>query len=172
MSLVMKIKDMKQLLKRSLTDLKAAREELAAVKARNVSLTAALADKCKGCEYLETDKRYMNEFLDKLNASKKELAELKTFNRMLQAQLADVNDKGGCELCTETELMHNEYLTKELDALKEKYRWRVQGKENAPDWECILYITKNKEVRIDVGRGLEDGERWMPLPDIPKEPKP
>lgn len=85
MSLVMKIKDMKQLLKRSLTDLKAAREELAAV--------------------------------------------------------------------------------------KEKYRWRVQGKENAPDWECILYITKNKEVRMDVGRGLEDGEHWMPLPDIPKEPK-
>ena len=77
MSLVMKIKDMKQLLKRSLTDLKAAREELAAVKARNVSLTAALADKCKGCEYLETDKRYMNEYMDKLKDSEAELAALK-----------------------------------------------------------------------------------------------
>ena len=66
----------------------------------------------------------------------------------------------------------HEALEKELAALKEKYRWRVQGKENAPDWECILYITKNKEVRMDVGRGLEDGERWMPLPDLPKEANP
>lgn len=45
MSLVMKIEDMKQLLKRSLTDLKAAREELAELKARNVSLTAAVKEK-------------------------------------------------------------------------------------------------------------------------------
>ena len=66
----------------------------------------------------------------------------------------------------------HEALEKELAALKEKYRWRVQGKENAPDWEYILYITKNKEVRMDVGRGLEDGERWMPLPDLPKEANP
>lgn len=63
-------------------------------------------------------------------------------------------------------------LEAELAELKERYRWRVQGKENAPDWECILYITKNKEVRMDVGRGLEDGERWMPLPDLPKEANP
>lgn len=70
------------------------------------------------------------------------------------------------------EVAANDKLDAELAALKEKYRWRVQGKENVPDWECILYITKNKEVRMDVGRGLEDGERWMPLPDLPKEANP
>ena len=60
----------------------------------------------------------------------------------------------------------------EIDELHERYRWRKQEEEPAPDWECILYITKNKEVRMDVGRGLEDGERWMPLPDLPKEANP
>ena len=85
-----------------------------------------------------------------------------------QANYLYHSEKDNLELSTD-ELSK---VKNELAELKEKYRWRVQGKENAPDWECILYITKNKEVRMDVGRGLEDGERWMPLPDLPKEANP
>lgn len=97
----------------------------------------------------------------------RELAEyVQILERTIKKLQTEAYTANGQALCARGE----EAKTRiELAALKEKYRWRVQGKENAPDWECILYITKNKEVRMDVGRGLEDGERWMPLPDIPKE---